>query len=75
MKATLQFTLPEDDAEFRHAISGSRAIGVLFDLDQLLRAQIKHSDDTVSEDVIEAFENIREHLRNLCIESNVDIDS
>lgn len=75
MKATLHFTLPDEDAEFRHAISGSRAIAVLFDLDQWLRARIKYSGDDVPEDVIEAFEHTREHLRNLCIESNVDIDT
>ena len=75
MKATLNFTLPDEDAEFRHAISGSRAVAVLFDLDQWLRARIKYSDDTVPGDVIEAFEHAREHLRNLCIESNIDIDS
>lgn len=75
MKATLHFAFPDDDADFRHAISGSRAIGVLFALDQWLRARIKYSNETVPEDVIEAFEHAREHLRNLCIENNVDIDS
>lgn len=42
MKATLEFTLPEETDEHRHALEGSRWQNVVWELDQWLRSKEKH---------------------------------
>lgn len=44
MKASLNFRLPEDSAEFNAAVSGQRAISALWEIDQFLRSKIKHGN-------------------------------
>lgn len=49
MKASLHFTLPDDQGEFDAAIHGRRALSVLWDVDQRLRSLLKHGDPTDEE--------------------------
>jgi len=45
MKATLVFSLPDDEAAHRLAVNARRYWTVLWDYDQWLRGLAKHSDE------------------------------
>lgn len=62
-RATLTFTLPDEEPEHRAALQGREAKRVLWDIDQRLRAVLKHgspSDETAS---------LAEEIRSLIRES------
>jgi hypothetical protein len=44
MKATLEFSLPEQEYEFRAAVAGSRLLGQLEEIRQVVRLHLKHGD-------------------------------
>lgn len=44
MKACLNFSLPDDSAEFNAALCGGRAVSALIDLDTFLRNAIKYQE-------------------------------
>jgi hypothetical protein len=44
MRASLNFTLPDDQAEFDAALSGAKALTVLFEIDRYCRNALKHGD-------------------------------
>lgn len=45
MKATLDFNLPEESAEFLHAVRGVRYYSALLDLDNKIRNYLKHNEN------------------------------
>ena len=49
MKATLTFSLPDDQAEFDAARLGRQALSTLWDIDQRCRSLIKHGEPTDAE--------------------------
>jgi hypothetical protein len=57
MKATLTFTLPDDQPDFDAARLGSKALVALWEIDQHCRAVLKHGDP--SEETRELAEAIR----------------
>jgi hypothetical protein len=72
MKATITFSLPEEDHEYRNAVEGAKMRSILWDIDQWLRAKLKYEDLTDGE--YDAFKQTREELRKLLIEENIDLD-
>lgn len=44
MKATLEFTLPEEASEHEDAVNGSRWKALVFEYDQLLRSWLKYRE-------------------------------
>jgi hypothetical protein len=48
-KATLTFSLPEEQSEFDTAIQGGRARSALWDIDQMCRSLLKHGEPTPAE--------------------------
>ena len=42
MKAVLEFTYPEDEANLRHALYGGKAISALVDIQLAVRSHFKH---------------------------------
>lgn len=44
MKATLEFNLPEEQAEFEHAVRGREFYCALDDIKQAIRSALKYSD-------------------------------
>lgn len=44
MKATLEFTLPEEASEHEDAVNGSRWKALVFEYDQLLRSWLKYKE-------------------------------
>ena len=72
MKAILKFDLPEDATEFHSAVNGGDAIAVLAELDNHLRAKVKHTEGDQSIDIA-AYQAIRDELRRLLDEYDVSI--
>ena len=72
MKATITFTLPEEEEEYRNAIEGAKMRAMLWDVDQFLRAKMKYEE--LSDGQYDAFKETREHLRRLLIEENIDLE-
>jgi hypothetical protein len=57
MKATLTFSLPDEQGEFDAARLGSKALTTLWDIDQRCRSLLKHGDP--SEETARLAEEIR----------------
>jgi hypothetical protein len=74
MKAILEFNLPEDQQDFELATKGLKFWSVLWDLDQSLRAKTKYAPDTLPQDKYDAYQEIRNELRELMFESNLSFD-
>ena len=74
MKAVLEFNLPEDQQEFDLASSGLKFWTVLWELDQELRAKTKYAPDDISQDRYDAYEEVRDKLRELMSENNLSFD-
>jgi hypothetical protein len=72
MKATLTFSLPEEQHEYSNAVEGSKMRSVLWELDQWLRAKIKYEE--LSDGQYDAFKQTRDELRKLLEEENVDLE-
>ena len=72
MKATITFTLPEEEEEYRNAIEGAKMRAILWDVDQFLRAKMKYEE--LNDGQYDAFKETREHLRRLLIEENIDLE-
>ena len=71
-ESMLRFELPEEEAEFRAAMDGSRWKDVSYDLDQWLRSKLKHGHSFESPG--EALEECRKFLRELMEERNLTFD-
>ena len=75
MKAILEFSLPEDNQEFKLATKGSDWWHVCWEMDQWLRQQYKYMPDSeYSKDKYDTYVGIREHLRELMFENGVKFD-
>lgn len=61
MKATLQFTLPEEEYEFNAAVKGRAALNVLDELLAELRSAVKYNGGTFRQD-----ESVDESISNAC---------
>ena len=74
MKAILEFKLPDDHQEFNLANNALNFWTVLWELDQDLRTKTKYAPDDLPQDKYDAYEEIRDKLRELMTESNVNFD-
>ena len=74
MKAILEFNLPDDQQEFDLATSGLKFWSILWELDQDLRAKTKYAPDDLPQDKYDAYEEVRDKLRELMSESNISFD-
>lgn len=74
MKAVLEFNLPEDQQEFELATKGMKFWSILWDLDQSLRSKTKYASDDLPQDKYDAYQEIREELRELMSENMISFD-
>lgn len=72
MKATLEFNLPEDDAEFYCANKGSAMLNVLWELKSELRSMRKYGD--LPQQQYEIVEKIEEFLFRSLNDNDVNLD-
>ena len=68
MIATLTYTLPEEEPEFRLACNGAKWMGAMHDLDQHLRSLLKY-DDTITGEAHDALDKVREKLYEILQEN------
>ena len=61
-KATLSFTLPEEQEEFNTAKNGANYAAAIAEMDNWLRSQIKYND-ALSEEARATLEDAREQFR------------
>ncbi len=61
---TIRYSLPDEQAEFDAARLGSKMAVALWDIDQRLRALLKHGDP--SEETERLAEEIRQMIRDTC---------
>lgn len=71
MKATLEFNLPDDQAEFEAAANATKYFSVLWEMDQWLRSNIKYAPDDMNADRYHTYEECREKLREIMSDNNV----
>ena len=74
MKAILEFNLPDDNQEFELATKGLKFWSVLWELDQSLRTKTKYASDDLPKDKYDAYQEIRDELRELMIDNNLNFD-
>ena len=74
MKAILEFNLPEDQQDFEMANNAMKFWSVLYELDQDLRAKTKYASDDLPQDKYDAYQEVREFLRELMSENNISLD-
>jgi len=74
MKAILEFNLPEDQQDFELATKGMKFWSILWDLDQSLRAKTKYASDDLPQDKYDAYQEIRNELRELMSENMISFD-
>jgi hypothetical protein len=75
MKAILEFNLPEDQSDFDSAVNGAKAQSTLWQMDQWLRQQYKYMpDESYSEDKYNTYFEVREKLREIMSEHNINFD-
>ena len=74
MKAILEFNLPDDQQDFDLATSGLKFWSVLWELDQSLRSKTKYAPDSLPQDKYDAYQEIRDELRELMSDNNLSFD-
>jgi len=72
MKATLEFNLPEDQAEFDFAVQGSKMYNALWDISQELRTLWKYEE--LNDDEWKMVERIRDKFYEILDESQIKLD-
>ena len=67
MRATLSFTLPDEQGDFDAARLGRKMVATIWEIDQGLRSLLKHNEP--SEETAKLAEEIREMIRRGCPEA------
>lgn len=73
MKAILEFDLPEEKDEFRHATEGVKWFIFAHDFDQYMRSQLKYNDKLTNEEY-KAIQSVRDKFYELLNEDNLSLD-
>jgi hypothetical protein len=74
MKATLEFSLPNDKWEFKMANESAAMHSVIWDMDKWLRKTIKHAPDSMDRQHLAAMELCRDQLHLLLSQESVNLD-
>lgn len=72
MKATLEFNLPEDDAEFYCATKGTNMLNALWEIQVELRKLYKYEE--LNEDEWKMVEKIRDSFHDILQRNDVNLD-
>ena len=72
MKATLEFNMPEDQAEFDFAVQGGKMYSALWDISQELRKLWKYEE--LSEEEFKIVERIRDKFYEILDENQIKLD-
>jgi hypothetical protein len=72
-KATITFTLPEEQDDFYNAVHAGDYKMVLWDLNQKLRSKLKY-DPTLDDKSADAYQDARDMLHELLNDYGVSLD-
>lgn len=72
MKATLEFNLPEDDAEFYCATKGTDMLNALWEIQQELRKLWKYEE--LNQDEWNMVEKIRDSFHDILQRNDINLD-
>jgi hypothetical protein len=72
MKATLEFTLPEEEGQFVTAINAQNMKFIIDHMDNWLRNKIKYESDNMTTQEYTAYEKTRDRLKELISENRID---
>ena len=73
MKATLKYTLPDEQEEFEKAVNGGKYAYIIWELDHFLRANTKYDSDSMPDEVHKAYERTRDKLHSLLTENDLSL--
>ena len=74
MKAILIFDLPEEEEEFNNAVNGSNAKIALWDINEMFRSMLKHTDpDKDFKNPTEVVERLWERFREKIEENDLTL--
>lgn len=73
MKATLVYNLPDEQTEFEMAVNGHKWRYAMWEIDNDLRANIKHPSESTSKEEIKTYEKIRELIRETLTAYNLNL--
>ena len=71
MKAVLKFELPEEKYDFQSAVKGAAWKGLVNDLDENLRQELKHGEHDGAYN--EALEYVRRVIVNECLNRDLNL--
>ena len=71
MKATLEFTIPEEQDAFNTCVAAPEYRAVLHNFDQWLRGQVKHAN--LSAETLDAYQAVRSELWDVAQDYGVDL--
>lgn len=74
MKAILEFNLPDDQDDFKMATNATSWYIVCWELDQELRAKTKYASDDLSQEKYDAYQEIRDLLREYMSNRDISFD-
>ncbi len=71
----MRYTLATNDRlDHLYAFHGSDFLTSLWDLDQWLRGQVKYNPEAQSEDVLDAYDIVRDKIREFMDDNGVNLD-
>jgi hypothetical protein len=73
MEAILKYNLPEETEEFQTSVNGHKYKWVIQEIERYLRSEVKYNN-TLSNDTCNAFELVRDKIREELIENNISIE-
>jgi hypothetical protein len=76
MKATLEFNLDDNDDKMAHlrCVKATDMALALWDMDEYLRGEIKHAPDSISMEVFNSLQNVRNKLSHIMSNRNIDLN-
>jgi hypothetical protein len=72
MKATIEFNLPDDDAEFYCATKGTAMLNALWEINSELRTLWKYEE--LSDEEFKIVERIREKFFDILRDNDINLD-
>lgn len=76
MKGILEFNLDdqEDEVAYMRCVKARNLAIALWDIDQYLRASIKHAPDSMPVEVFNNFQDVRRELGHIMDHHSIDLD-
>lgn len=68
---TLTFRRPEHEQELKEALNGGEAMGLIWDLDQWLRSEVKHGEDELK---ARYYQQVRERVWEMLDERGLSLE-